>query len=63
MVLARTLVCRATACGLGARLRLSPVALETLVDAQFRGTSCQGANWTYLGKTRGRGRMDSSAMW
>ena len=35
-----------------------PLLLETLVDAQFRGTSYQAANWTYLGETRGRGRMD-----
>jgi hypothetical protein len=34
-----------------------PLLLETLVDAQFRGTSYQAANWTYLGVTRGRGRM------
>jgi len=35
-----------------------PLLLETLVDAQFRGTSYKAANWTYLGETRGRGRMD-----
>jgi Domain of unknown function (DUF4338) len=35
-----------------------PLLLETLVDARFRGTSYQAANWTYLGETRGRGRMD-----
>jgi hypothetical protein len=35
-----------------------PLLLETLVDAQFRGTSYQAANWIYLGETRGRGRMD-----
>lgn len=35
-----------------------PLLLETLVDAQFRGTSYQSANWTYLGETRGRDRMD-----
>lgn len=35
-----------------------PLLLETLVDVQFRGTSYRAANWTYLGKTRGRGRMD-----
>jgi hypothetical protein len=35
-----------------------PLLLETLVDAQFRGTSYQAANWTYLGETRGRGRTD-----
>jgi hypothetical protein len=30
-----------------------PLLLETLVDARFRGTSYQAANWTYLGETRG----------
>lgn len=35
-----------------------PLLLETLVDAQFRGTSYRAANWIYLGETRGRGRMD-----
>jgi hypothetical protein len=35
-----------------------PLLLETLVASQFRGTSYQAANWTYLGETRGRGRMD-----
>lgn len=35
-----------------------PLLLETLVDAQFRGTSYKAANWIYLGETRGRSRMD-----
>jgi hypothetical protein len=35
-----------------------PLLLETIVDAQFRGTSYRAANWIFLGKTRGRGRMD-----
>ena len=35
-----------------------PLLLETLVDAQFYGTSYRAANWIYLGETRGRGRMD-----
>jgi len=35
-----------------------PLLLETLVDAQFRGTSYRSANWIDLGETRGRGRMD-----
>jgi hypothetical protein len=35
-----------------------PLLLETFVDARFRGTSYQAANWIYLGRTRGRGRMD-----
>jgi len=37
-----------------------PRLLETVVDAQFRGTSYRAANWIYLGETRGRGRMDHS---
>ena len=33
--------------------------LETLVDAtRFRGTCYRAANWTYVGQTTGRGRMD-----
>lgn len=51
-------VCAATASGLGTALRLSPLLSETIVDAQFRGTSYQAANWIYLGETSGRGRMD-----
>lgn len=35
-----------------------PLLLETLVDAQFRGTSYKADNWIYMGETRGRGRMD-----
>ena len=36
-----------------------PLLLETLVDgARFRGTCYRAANWTYVGKTTGRGRMD-----
>ena len=36
-----------------------PLLLETLVDAgRFRGTCYQAANWTRLGVTQGRGRMD-----
>jgi hypothetical protein len=35
-----------------------PLLLETLVDAQFCGTSYRGANWIDLGETSGRGRMD-----
>ncbi len=35
-----------------------PLLLETIVDAQFRGTSYRAANWFYLGETSGRGRMD-----
>lgn len=36
-----------------------PVLLETFVDAsRFRGTCYRAANWTYVGRTAGRGRMD-----
>lgn len=36
-----------------------PVLLETLVDAErFRGTCYRAANWIWLGRTQGRGRMD-----
>jgi hypothetical protein len=36
-----------------------PLLLETLVDAgRFRGTCYRAANWTHLGQTTGRGRMD-----
>ena len=37
-----------------------PLLLETVVDAQFRGTSYRAANWIHLGETCGRGRMDRS---
>ncbi|MGI0013520.1 MAG: Druantia anti-phage system protein DruA [Nitrososphaera sp.] len=36
-----------------------PLLLETLVDsARFRGTCYRAANWIFLGRTQGRGRMD-----
>jgi len=36
-----------------------PVLLETFVDqTQYRGTCYRAANWQYLGRTKGRGRMD-----
>lgn len=36
-----------------------PLLLETLVDgSRFAGTCYRAANWIYLGKTQGRGRMD-----
>lgn len=38
---------------------VEPVLLETLVDTgRYSGTSYQAANWTFIGKTSGRGRMD-----
>lgn len=37
----------------------APVLLETFVDLEyFKGTGYKAANWIYLGKTKGRGRMD-----
>lgn len=36
-----------------------PLLLETLVDPRrFRGTCYRAANWIFLGRTQGRGRMD-----
>jgi Domain of unknown function (DUF4338) len=36
-----------------------PLLLETLVDTdRFRGTCYRAANWIYVGRTAGRGRMD-----
>ncbi len=36
-----------------------PLLLETLVDpVRFRGTCYRAANWIFVGKTAGRGRMD-----
>jgi hypothetical protein len=36
-----------------------PLLLETLVDAErFHGTCYRAANWTHVGQTAGRGRMD-----
>ncbi|HKI48020.1 MAG TPA: DUF4338 domain-containing protein [Desulfobacteria bacterium] len=36
-----------------------PVLMETLVDEKrFKGTCYKAANWSYVGKTTGRGRMD-----
>ncbi|MEG3067605.1 MAG: DUF4338 domain-containing protein [Syntrophaceticus schinkii] len=41
------------------RYGYSPVLLETFVNPKkYRGTCYQAANWIYLGKTAGRGRMD-----
>lgn len=38
---------------------VEPVLLETLVDTgRYSGTSYRSANWTFLGMTTGRGRMD-----
>lgn len=43
------------------RYAIRPVLMETLVDsARFSGTCYRAANWIYLGRTTGRGRMDKS---
>ena len=37
---------------------IRPVLLETFVDTQrFTGTCYKAANWTYVGKTKGRGKL------
>ena len=41
------------------RYGYSPVLLETFVEKdRFRGTCYRAANWTYLGETTGRGKLD-----
>jgi len=41
------------------RYGYKPVLLETFVDTErYQGTCYKAANWIYLGKTAGRGRMD-----
>lgn len=41
------------------RYGYEPVLLETFVDrSRFTGTSYRAANWTHVGRTRGRGRQD-----
>jgi len=45
-----------------ARYGYSPVLLETFVERErFRGTCYKAANWTYLGDTKGRGKLDRFA--
>ena len=42
-----------------ARFGTEPLLVETMVEgARFRGTCYRAANWTLLGETAGRGRMD-----
>lgn len=43
-----------------ARYGVTPVLAETFVDAAYRGTCYQAANWRLLGHTQGRGRQDRS---
>ena len=41
------------------RYSYRPVLLETFVeDQRFRGTCYKAANWRFLGKTQGRGKLD-----
>jgi len=41
------------------RYGYQPVLLETFVETpRFRGTCYKAANWTYLGQTKGRGKLD-----
>ncbi len=43
------------------RYGVTPVLVETFVDrARFKGTSYRAANWTAVGRTRGRGRQDGA---
>lgn len=44
------------------RYGVEPVLLETFVErGRFKGTCYKAANWTYVGKTKGRGRQDHSS--
>ena len=44
-----------------ARYAYRPVLLETFIeDGRYRGTSYQAANWRCLGKTQGRGKLDTA---
>lgn len=43
------------------RYHIRPVLLETFVDTErFAGTCYKAANWTYVGKTKGRGKLGPS---
>ena len=40
------------------RYGIRPVLLETFVDTErFAGTCYKAANWIYVGKTKGRGKL------
>jgi SRSO17 transposase len=39
---------------------ISPVMAETFVDAQYKGTCYRASNWTYLGITKGYGRIGNT---
>ena len=44
-----------------ARYGYRPLLLETFVQSdRFAGTSCRAANWTHVGQTQGRGKLDAS---
>ena len=44
---------------LAGSLRHRPLLLETFVQSdRFAGTSCRAANWTHVGQTQGRGKLD-----
>ncbi len=41
------------------RYAYRPLLLETFVDSErYRGTCYRAANWIWVGRTKGRGRMD-----
>lgn len=41
------------------RYHIRPVLMETFVDTErYKGTSYQAANWTFVGKTKGRGKLE-----
>ena len=43
------------------RYGYQPVLLETFVEcARFRGTCYRAANWTHVGKTKGRGKLEKT---
>lgn len=43
------------------RYHYRPVLLETFVEKErFAGTAYKAANWTYVGETRGRGKLGPS---
>ena len=40
------------------RYGIRPVLMETFVEAdRFKGTCYKAANWVYVGKTQGRGKL------
>ena len=42
------------------RYRIRPVLLETFCETpRFRGTCYRAANWIHLGRTQGRGKLDT----